>query len=63
IERLDELEHFEDFFDLNGFVETGIACVDDLKVVAIPTIIHENPDRLVGMGDIISAGAFVGELK
>ncbi|MFQ3308346.1 MAG: ADP-dependent phosphofructokinase/glucokinase [Candidatus Nanohaloarchaea archaeon] len=63
IERLDELENFQDFFDLENFVETGIACIDELKVVAIPTIIHEDPDRLVGLGDIISAGAFVGELK
>lgn len=63
IERLDELENFQDFFNLENFVETGIACIDELKVVAIPTIIHEEPKRLVGMGDIISAGAFVGELK
>lgn len=63
IERLDELEDFQSFFDLENFVETGIACIDDLKVVAIPTIIHENPKRLVGIGDLISAGAFVGELK
>lgn len=63
IKKLDELEHFADFFDLENFVETGIACVDDLKVVAIPTVIHEDPERVVGMGDIISAGAFVGELK
>lgn len=63
IERLDELENFQDFFGLENFVETGIACIDELKVVAIPTIIHEDPKRLVGMGDIISAGAFIGELK
>ncbi len=63
IKKLDELEHFADFFNLENFVETGISCIDDLKVVAIPTIIHEDPKRVVGMGDVISAGAFVGELK
>lgn len=63
IERLDELENFQNFFDLENFVETGITCIDDLKVVAIPTVIHEDPKRLVGIGDLISSGAFVGELK
>lgn len=63
IEGLQELGHFQDFFDLENFIEEGKARIDDYKVVAIPTVIHENPERLVGMGDIISSGAFVAELN
>lgn len=63
IRRLDELEDFQDFFGIQGFVETGIAEIEDYRVIAIPTIIHEDPKRLVGMGDIISSGAFVHEVR
>jgi ADP-dependent phosphofructokinase/glucokinase len=63
IHRLDELEKFGHKNNLEGFPETGKAEIDGLKVVATPNMIHENPERLVGMGDIISAGAFVGEEK
>lgn len=63
LHRLDDLEHFEDFFNLDNFVETGQATVNDMKVVAIPTLIHEDPERVVGLGDIISSGAFTGELQ
>lgn len=63
VHRLDDLEHFEDFFDLEDFTRTGKATVDNFKVVAIPTLIHENPERVVGLGDIISSGAFIGELQ
>lgn len=59
--RLDDLEHFQDFFELEDFVETGIARLEGCKVIAVPTIIHEEPERLVGMGDIISSGAFAAE--
>ncbi|MFB6100676.1 MAG: ADP-dependent glucokinase/phosphofructokinase [Candidatus Nanohalobium sp.] len=62
ITKLDDLEHFEDFFDLDDFAETGIARLEGYKVVAAPTIIHEEPKRLVGMGDIISSGAFTAEV-
>lgn len=61
LHRLDELEHFEDFFDLEGFAETGIGEVKGLNVVAIPTLIHEAPAHVVGLGDIISSGAFTAE--
>jgi ADP-dependent phosphofructokinase/glucokinase len=61
VTRLDDLEHFQDFFDLKNFVETGTARLEGYKVVAIPTIIHEKPERLVGMGDVISSGAFASE--
>lgn len=63
IHRLDELEHFGHHIDLGDFVETGMADIDGKKVVAIPNMIHENPERLVGMGDVISSGAFVAEEK
>lgn len=63
LHRLDDLEHFEDFFELESFVETGIAELHGLNVVAIPTIIHEDPARLVGLGDVISSGAFIGEIN
>ncbi len=63
IPELKEMNHFQQFFDLHNFVEEGTAELEDYKVAAIPPIIHEEPKRLVGMGDIISAGAFVGELN
>ncbi len=62
IHRLDDLEQFQDFFDLEEFVEGGIAKIEGLNVVAIPTIIHEDPEKVVGLGDIISSGAFTGEI-
>jgi len=63
VKSLDEFEEFEDFFDLENFTETGMAEIDDFKVAAVPTLIHENPERLVGMGDLISSGAFAYELS
>lgn len=60
---LGELEDFQEFFELEDFLEQGTAELEGHKVAAIPSIIHENPKRLVGMGDIISAGAFVAELN
>lgn len=63
LKRLDHLEEFADFFDLEEFVESGIAEINGYRVIAIPTIIHEEPKRLVGMGDIISSAAFISELK
>lgn len=63
IRKLDDLEDFENFFNLENFAETGKGKIGDLKVVAIPPVIHENPKRLVGMGDVISAGSFVKEVN
>lgn len=63
VTKLDDLEHFADFFDLDDFSETGITRIEDYKVVAIPTLIHEEPKRLVGMGDLISSGAFTTEAR
>lgn len=62
LHRLDDLEHFQHHLGLENFVETGIAEVEGFNVVAIPTMIHEDPERLVGMGDIISSAAYTAEL-
>lgn len=62
IRRLDDLEDFKEFFNLDSLIETGIAKIEGLNVVAIPPVIHEEPKRLVGMGDVISAGSFVKEI-
>ena len=62
IRKLDDLEDFGNFFGLEGFTETGIAEVEGFNVIAIPPVIHEDPERLVGMGDVISAGSFVKEI-
>jgi ADP-dependent phosphofructokinase/glucokinase len=61
VSMLDDLEHFGDFFDLEGFAECGMAQVEEYKVVAAPTLIHESPERLVGLGDVISSAAFITE--
>ena len=63
IRKLDDLEDFGNFFGLEEFAETGITNIEGLNVVAIPPAIHEEPRRLVGMGDIISAGSFVKETE
>ncbi len=60
---LTELRHFGDYFNLDSFTETGIADMGQHIVVAIPTLIHREPERTVGMGDIISSGAFTVELS
>lgn len=62
IKRLDMLEDFQNFFNLENFARDGIGEVEDYRIAAIPTIIHEDPKRVVGMGDIISSGTFVGEV-
>lgn len=58
-----ELEDFGNFFNLSSFKETGVGKAEGYRVVAIPVLIHEDPERTVGMGDIISSGAFTSELK
>jgi len=63
VKKLDELEKFEQFIESEDFAETGLAELENYKVVAIPTLIHEDPERLVGMGDLISSGAFAYELS
>jgi len=63
INGLSELREFADRFDINGFEKSGKANLDNFKVIAIPTIIHNNPEKTVGMGDIISSGAFSSEFS
>lgn len=63
LHRLDPLERLGHELDVDNFTEEGTYSGEDMKVAAIPTLIHEDPDRLVGMGDIISSGAFTAELK
>ena len=62
VKRLDMLEDFGNFFDIENFARNGTGKVEDYRVAAIPTIIHEDPERVVGLGDIISSGTFVGEV-
>lgn len=62
VKRLDMLEDFGNFFEIENFARNGTGKVEDYRVAAIPTIIHEDPKRVVGLGDIISSGTFVGEV-
>ena len=62
VHRLDPLEKLEKRFG-DKFTQKGVCSDEEIKVAAIPTLIHENPERLVGMGDIISSGAYTAELK
>jgi len=63
INGLDELVDFGEKYNITEFEKTGIAHLDSFKIVAIPTIIHNNPEKTVGMGDIISSGAFSSEFS
>lgn len=58
IQETEQLKNFGDFHDLEGFADTGVTEIEGLKVIGIPIINHPDPERTVGMGDIISAGAF-----
>ncbi|MFB6245802.1 MAG: ADP-dependent glucokinase/phosphofructokinase [Candidatus Nanohaloarchaea archaeon] len=63
IQGLEELNDFGDYFGIEEFAAEGIARLKGLNVVAIPPLIDESPERMVGIGDIISCGAFTGEAK
>ena len=63
VKNMDEIEEFENFFELDSFTQKGFAEVEGYKVAAVPTLIHEEPERLVGMGDLISSGAYIYETK
>jgi len=58
IQGVQELENFGNFHDMERFAEEGIAELEDVTVVGIPVINHQNPERTVGMGDLISSGSF-----
>lgn len=49
-------------FGNSSFSESGIYSGDEFDLIAIPTIIVENPVTLVGMGDTISSLSLVGSL-
>ncbi len=42
--------------------DNGIIEKEDFYVLMIPIIIHEKPERLVGLGDLISSGSFFSEV-
>ena len=63
LHRLDPLEKLGHRLEEQNFAREGVYSNPDIKVAAIPTLIHEDPKRVVGMGDIISSGAFTAELK
>ena len=63
LHRLDPLEKLGKKLGEESFVSEGTYSDENFKVTAIPTLIHEDPERLVGMGDIISSGAYTAELK
>jgi ADP-dependent phosphofructokinase/glucokinase len=53
-------ETVQDIFGANNLLEEGIFTNNDIEIIAIPTIIIENPITLVGMGDTISSVSLVG---
>jgi ADP-dependent phosphofructokinase/glucokinase len=61
---LNELEtlskEVEKMFGENNLQEQGIFETEELEIIAVPTIIIENPITLVGMGDTISSVSLVG---
>ena len=50
----------EEIFGANSLIEEGIFSNDSVEVIAVPTIIIDNPITLVGMGDTISSVSLVG---
>jgi ADP-dependent phosphofructokinase/glucokinase len=50
----------EEIFGANNLVEEGVFINDTVEVIAVPTIIIDNPITLVGMGDTISSISLVG---
>jgi ADP-dependent phosphofructokinase/glucokinase len=61
IQDTQELQDFGDFHNLENFAEEGTAKLEDVRVAGIPIVKHHDPERTVGMGDIISSGAFSHE--
>lgn len=62
VNKLDELEKFGEKLGSDDFAEKGIGRTENYKIIAVPTLIHENPERIVGMGDLISSSAFISEV-
>ncbi|MBI1389903.1 MAG: hypothetical protein GC154_15795 [bacterium] len=58
---LDQLNRLADSLQQPSLAEEGLADVDGLSLAAIPTRLVEKPLFTVGLGDTISAGAFLTE--
>lgn len=52
-------ETIENTFGVNNILEEGIYTNDEIEIIAVPTIIIDNPITLVGMGDTISSVSLV----
>ena len=63
---LNELKYLSDIISNelgeNNILETGIFFNDEIEIIAVPTIIIDNPITLVGMGDTISSVSIVAAL-
>jgi len=57
---LDELRALSKYLKRPNMMETGIAEYADMEIIAVPTILVDNPLTLVGMGDTISSISLVG---
>lgn len=57
--ELAELAHYINRINLS---QNGICTLEDINVIAIPTILLEKPLTLVGMGDTISSVSLIGAL-
>lgn len=59
-ELKDLSETVSQVFGDNNLLEDGIYTDDNIEIIAVPTIIIDNPITLVGMGDTISSISLVG---
>lgn len=55
-----ELRELAAYFAAPELLESGMMTCGDMDLIAVPTILVENPKTLVGMGDTISAVSLVG---
>lgn len=53
-----EDKHFRGVDEIKEKTDEGIIELDNGFAALIPVVIHEDPERLVGLGDMISAGSF-----
>lgn len=63
LHNLNPVRELGDYLGEDSMAEQGYGKKEDIRVIAIPTLIHEDPKRLVGMGDVISCGAFTAEVQ
>ncbi len=59
-EGIKGLEEIGSLIGNPGFAASGIGNFEEFSVIAVPTIIVEQPKTLVGMGDTISAFSLIG---